>query len=179
MDGEVILSPSKSKEEAGQKSRNQRPKSPTPAEIPVGRSILSSFRRANSFAPAVPGKEAGSSLRQLPFRRAVTSAAAFADIEARARPPAPVAVGAEAGSSTGVGTAAAAAPASSGLSVSPHIFAGMSFRALGEAKTQAVRNAVEQLGGRMSTDEDEDVTFILVRLFRSLFFSKISNLQSF
>jgi len=145
MDGEVILSPSKSKEEAGQKSRNQRPKLPTPVEIPAGRSILSSFRRANSFAPVVPGKEAGSSLRQLPFRRASTSAAALAGNETRTRPPAPVAVGAEAGSSTGVGTAAA--PASNGLSVSPHIFAGMSFRALGEAKTQTVRNAVEQLGG--------------------------------
>jgi DNA replication regulator DPB11 len=179
MDGEVILSPSKSKEEAGKKSRNQRPKSPTPAEIPVGRSILSSFRRANSFAPVVPGKEAGSSLRQLPFRRAVTSAAAFAGNETRARPPAPVAVGAEAGSSTGVGTAAAAAPASSRLPISPHIFVGMSFRALGEAKTQAVRNAVEQLGGRMSTDEDEDVTFILVRLFRSFFFLKKIKFMNF
>lgn len=162
-DGEVILSPSKSKpNEEGGNFRNQPPMSPVPPELPVGRSIISSFRRANSFAPAVPEKEAGPSSRQLPFRRAATSAG-FGVCEARTKPLTRVVVDAQAGPSTGLGTAVVASPA---LALPSRIFTGMSFRALGEAKTQTVRSAVEQLGGRMSTDEDEDVTFILVRLCR-------------
>ena len=46
------------------------------------------------------------------------------------------------------------------------IFMGMVFRALGEAKCPNVRQAINELGGRMSTDEDEDVDFIIVRLVR-------------
>ena len=46
------------------------------------------------------------------------------------------------------------------------IFMGMVFHALGEAKFPNVRQAIYELGGRMSTDEDKDVDFIIVRLVR-------------
>ena len=46
------------------------------------------------------------------------------------------------------------------------IFAGRIFRALGEVECPNVRRAVDELGGRMSADQDEDVDFITVRLVR-------------
>jgi hypothetical protein len=46
------------------------------------------------------------------------------------------------------------------------IFAGLKLRVLGEMKSPNVRNAILQLGGTVSTDEDEDVDFIVVRLVR-------------
>ena len=46
------------------------------------------------------------------------------------------------------------------------IFAGRVFRAMGEAKCPNVRCAIDELGGRVSTDEDEDVDFVIVRLVR-------------
>ena len=43
----------------------------------------------------------------------------------------------------------------------------MKLRLLGEMKSSAnVRNAILQLGGTLSADEDEDVDFIVVRLLR-------------
>jgi hypothetical protein len=42
----------------------------------------------------------------------------------------------------------------------------MKLRVLGEMKSPNVRNAILQLGGTISTDEDEDVDFIVVRLVR-------------
>ena len=58
-----------------------------------------------------------------------------------------------------------AGPSGSGTAASM-IFVGMVFRALGEAKTPTVRKAIEELGGTMSTDQDEEVDFIIVRLVR-------------
>jgi DNA replication regulator DPB11 len=46
------------------------------------------------------------------------------------------------------------------------IFAGRVFRAMGQAKCPNVRRAIDELGGRMSTDEDEDVDFIIVGLVK-------------
>jgi hypothetical protein len=44
------------------------------------------------------------------------------------------------------------------------IFAGRIFRASGKSKCLHVRRAIDELGGRMSTGQDEDVDFIIVRL---------------
>ncbi|KAF9483199.1 hypothetical protein BDN70DRAFT_874071 [Pholiota conissans] len=142
-DGEVILSPSK--KAAAQKTTLPPPESPARQQFGAARSVLSSFRRQNSFAPAAPPKEPGTS-RPLPFKRTTSS-------NAQAGP-----------SKIPDGVDAAASESESKPSVQKQIFAGMRVRALGEAKSAAVRNAVEQLGGVMSIDEDEDVDFIIVRL---------------
>src|SRR5258708_14694595 len=67
-DGEVILSPSKVKAGHDKKVINP-PKSPHRPEIPAGESVISSFRRANSFAVA---RDDSSSSRPIPFKRAAT-----------------------------------------------------------------------------------------------------------
>ncbi|KAF8963181.1 hypothetical protein BDZ97DRAFT_1822178, partial [Flammula alnicola] len=53
-DGEIILSPSKVNGAVSEKKSV--PSSPVRQEFGVARSVISSFRRANSFAPAVTGK---------------------------------------------------------------------------------------------------------------------------
>ena len=159
-DGEVILSPSKAK--AAAETRKDGLPTRHPAISPLkqpepeheGKSIISQFRRANSFAPAVSSKEASSS-RHLPFRRTTTTSAVFAG-------------NSEAGPSRLPHQNAhpVAASSTSGPASFPQIFAGKTIRALGEAKGPNVRQAVEQHGGRMSADPDEDVDYIVVRLVR-------------
>jgi len=154
--GEVLLSPSKVK---GQTRKHFPPSSPVRSNIPAGASVISSFRRTNSFAPVVQSKDAGPS-RQLPFRRTMTAAAALGE-SAKSGPS--VIETAAPGKAEG----SKSRPEAPGSPARPSkIFAGMTFRALGEAKGPAVRGAIEQLGGRMSTDEDEGVTFTIVRLVR-------------
>lgn len=47
------------------------------------------------------------------------------------------------------------------------LFLGLKFLALGEAKSPTVRNAIEQNGGRMTLEmEDDEVDYIIVRLVR-------------
>jgi len=46
------------------------------------------------------------------------------------------------------------------------VFLGMKLRLLGEMNKSNVRDAILQLGGTLSADEDEDVDFIVVRLVR-------------
>jgi hypothetical protein len=46
------------------------------------------------------------------------------------------------------------------------MFSGYRFRALGEAKTPAVKSAVESFGGQMVLEVDDEVDFIIVRLVR-------------
>ncbi len=76
-DGEVILSPSKvGTPGSPKKTVLPDPASPVRQQFGAARSILSNCRRANSFAPAVPPMEPGTS-RQLPFRRTSTAAAVF------------------------------------------------------------------------------------------------------
>ncbi|KJA25092.1 hypothetical protein HYPSUDRAFT_214141 [Hypholoma sublateritium FD-334 SS-4] len=166
-DGEVILSPSKiGGPNSPKKTILPDPASPVRQQFGTARSILSNCRRANSFAPAAPLMDPGSS-RQLPFRRTSTAAAVFSG---RAQPGAPSAGGdpAMAGQSSKHGEAFSAgvanASGSGSASLPPQIFAGKRVRALGEAKGAVVRNAVEQLGGYISTVEDEEVDFIIVRL---------------
>ena len=49
------------------------------------------------------------------------------------------------------------------------IFGGKTFRVMGEARCLAVKQAVEEAGGRLvSEDEDAEVDFVLVRLVRSV-----------
>jgi hypothetical protein len=161
-DGEVILSPSKADGAPLNTKKPDTPSRPSSPHHHTGGSIISSFRRANSFAPVVQAKDSGTS-RQLPFRRsssAATGAGAVASSSkaAAVRPPERQPVGeGEAG------------PSGSGLAASntaSMIFTGMVFRLLGEAKCPNVRRAIDELGGRMSTDQDEDVDFVIVRLVR-------------
>ena len=153
---------------AGKKKAHNPPSSPAQPEVPAGGSVISSFRRANSFAPALHTKEVGSSLRQLPFRRAATSGATFTSNDAKAGP----------STINNIGTSnhipawkgkESAAPGPSTPAPTSRIFIGMSFRLLGEAKAHNVRNVIERFGGRISVDQEEEVTFIIVRLLRSVF----------
>ncbi|KAG6878077.1 hypothetical protein C0992_008613 [Termitomyces sp. T32_za158] len=132
-----------------------RPPSPLPEGRQKERSVISRFRRANSFAPARP--EAASSSRQ-PFRRTRTipimdTAANGGSFMASARPMRDGGVNGETSTSV-VGSARATG-----------IFSGLKFSALGEAKSPSVRAAIEENGGRMLFGlEDEDVDYIVVRL---------------
>ena len=59
------------------------------------------------------------------------------------------------------------ADAGNGEAEAGGIFQGKTFRAMGEARSGAVRQAVEEAGGRMvREDEDEEVDFVIVRLVR-------------
>ena len=155
---------------AGSKRAHNPPSSPVQPEAPADGSVISSFRRANSFAPALHTKEVGSSSRQLPFRRAATSGAAFTSTNAKAGPSNVNNIG-TGNHIPGLKRKESAAPGSSTPAPTSPIFIGMSFRLLGEAKAHNVRDVIEGLGGRISVDQEEEVTFIIVRLLRSVFFS--------
>lgn len=160
-DGSLQLSPSKSK-------------AAVPLSVPSeenqthpGGSVISAFRRANSFVvnngALKPGRQ--------PFRRIPSAATAlsFAPKKITNReehapessfmvPPPPA--------------SPAAGVAGPSRSSSSAVFSGLTFRALGEARTTSVRNAVEQGGGVMVSADDEDdagVDFIIVRLVRYVF----------
>lgn len=167
-DGELIHSPSKMK--AGpQKMKLKPPLSPHRPEIPGGQSVISSFRRANSFAPVA--REASSS-RPMPFKRAATSAAVFAVHDAQAGPSTSATVPRLHYPSNYEATP----PADCKTSVPTRgVFAGMIFRILGEAKIPTVRNAIEEQGGRISTVDEEEVTFVIVRLVRSDLITLVSH----
>ncbi|KAF9048823.1 hypothetical protein BJ165DRAFT_1580170 [Panaeolus papilionaceus] len=156
-DGEVILSPSKDGDST-KKKLPVMPASPSKPILAEGASVISSFRRANSFAPALHAKEPNAS-RQLPFRRTATTSAMTLGNNAQnaagsSRVPLPEVAGGQQGN---VWAPTSSAPVTK-------IFLGMTIRALGEAKAPNVRIAVEQLGGKMSNSDDEDVDFIVVRL---------------
>jgi len=162
-DGEVILSPSKVKAGHDKKVINP-PNPPHRPEIPAGESVISSFRRANSFAVA---RDDPSSSRPIPFKRAATSAAVFAAQNAQAGPSTSGLVPPQLGLPSKCDTVPAVASKTS--VPARQFFAGMTFQVLGEAKTVTVRQAIEEHGGRISTDEEEEATFIIVRLVRSAF----------
>ena len=104
-------------------------------------SIISSFRRVNSFAP-VPVK--GPTIRQ-PFRRNTT----FPSV------------------CLGEGRGGLRDPAQpEERSAVPTLFAGHTFRLLGEARCPNVRFAVENGGGLVTDDDTEEASFIIVRLIR-------------
>ena len=165
-DGEVILSPSKADVDGSAKDREpeQAPASPTGLKFGAARSVLSSFRRANSFAPAVEPKNVPGPSRQLPFRRTSTSIAALGNDAGKAGPSK---VCGEPSCEASPGDEISGASESSTGFPAVQIFVGMKLRLLGEMKSSAnVRNAILQLGGTLSADEDEDVDFIVVRLVR-------------
>ncbi|OAX41931.1 hypothetical protein K503DRAFT_734711 [Rhizopogon vinicolor AM-OR11-026] len=144
----LVRSPSKSQSLAGPTSPTRLPARLMPDVRAKGKekekdpqekhSVISSFRRADSFAP--PPKEL---MTHLPFRRSTTIAALGpGDAE-----------GSRASRRSEVEESAMA-----------RLFAGYRFCLLGEAKCANVRTAVEN-GGGMVTDEDTDnVDFIVVRL---------------
>lgn len=168
-DGEVILSPSKADGPPSNTKKTDMPSRLGSPQHHAGGSVISSFRRANSFAPVVQAKDPGSS-RQLPFRRwssSVTGAGAAASSSKAGSlrlPPEKQLARMEISDKV---KEAEAGPSGSAASITVSMmFAGMVFRALGEAKSPNVRHAIEELGGRMSTDQDGDVNFVIVRLVR-------------
>ncbi|KAH0833426.1 hypothetical protein J3R83DRAFT_12539 [Lanmaoa asiatica] len=97
-------------------------------------SVISSFRRTKSFAPD-PVKEP--TVRQ-PFRRNTTCPSVLPhEVES---------------------------VQSAGESAMPTLFAGYTFRLLGEARCPNVRFAIENGGGVVSDDDVEEPSFIIVRL---------------
>ncbi|KAF5326934.1 hypothetical protein D9619_004296 [Psilocybe cf. subviscida] len=175
-DGEIILSPSKVAAAAGDRGGGPpSPSSPTEHEpqpekaaFGAARSVISSFRRTNSFAP-----QETSTGRQVPFRRTATAggnvfASAVAgpsrlpaQAQARAQPPAPGA-GKQASTSKAVQPEAEAP-------IQPQIFAGLRIRPMGEARGASVRAAIEARGGLVvGGDEADDgwdeVDYVVVRL---------------
>jgi len=104
-------------------------------------SVISSFRRADSFA--VP-KEL---VTRQPFRRTQTIAAPGPhDAEGSGTSHRPLGEGSAMGMAT--------------------LFAGYHFCLLGEAKCTNVRTAIENGGGIVTDDDTDDVDFIVVRLIR-------------
>ncbi|KAF8337796.1 hypothetical protein F5887DRAFT_1137752 [Amanita rubescens] len=145
--GKVIKSPSKLR----------KPSVAEPTELndmdvdaPKTKSIISTFRRANSFAPVnEPSQKSQPSQRLQPFRRTTSVAPVPSQQEETTIPERDV--NAEAGPST----------------IGPRrIFSGLRFRVLGEARSSSVRSAIEQGGGIWASehDVDDDVDYIIVRL---------------
>ncbi|KIP11001.1 hypothetical protein PHLGIDRAFT_64495 [Phlebiopsis gigantea 11061_1 CR5-6] len=113
-------------------------------------SMLASFRRTQSFAPQ--SKNASTPKPRQPFGR-VPSSAVFA------APPVLLAQGGEE-----LPVASSSKPTADAATHSK-IFSGKTFRARGEARCAPVRQAVEESGGQLVSEEsDEDVDFVLVRL---------------
>ena len=161
-DGEVILSPSKALPNA---KKSDIPSRPSSSHHHASGSVISSLRRV---PPVVQAKDPGTS-RQLPFRRSSSSATGAGAVASSREAAAVRPLLENQPAITEIVREAEASPSRSGpapSSTGSMIFAGRVFRALGEAKCPNVRRAVDELGGRMSTDEDEDVDFIIVRLVR-------------
>ena len=164
---EVHDSPSKGR--GGDKGKGRAP--PLPMDDLMGPqakpSVLASFRRSQSFAPLPKD----SSTPKQPFQRA-TSSAIFA---------APPVSGdmAQGGKDPSVASSSRLADnviAGTQEQTSTGIFLGKMFRAMGEARSTTVRQAIEEAGGRVvSEGSDEDVDFVLVRLVRCVPSSLLSD----
>ncbi|KXN83795.1 S-M checkpoint control protein rad4 [Leucoagaricus sp. SymC.cos] len=126
-------------------------------EVEPGKSVISAFRRANSFAPAKLDEPESVGTSRQPFRRTATSANVFS----RSGTPLPVVPEKNGESSS---TSVDLNPVAGPSKAAAFMFAGYRFRALGEAKTPAVKNAVESYGGRMVSEHDDGVDYIIVRL---------------
>ncbi|KAH7928309.1 hypothetical protein BV22DRAFT_1083119 [Leucogyrophana mollusca] len=156
--GKLVRSPTKSQLGGGSPpSSPTKPPPPRKAAAPPNAkdSVISSFRRANSFACV--SKEPNS--RQ-PFRRTTTLAA--------------VTNGPEDAEGSGLGRRTRSPSLvqmephqdQSGLDTNsvPALFLGYRFRLLGEARSPNVRAAIESGGGVVLEDDAEDVDFIVARL---------------
>ena len=162
-DGEVILSPSKADVHQPNAKKSDMPSGPNSPHHHASGSVISSLRRVVPVVQANPGTS-----KHLPFRRssssangagAVASSSEVAAVRLKEKQPAIAEVDRD----------DEARPSRSGSGPSntgSMIFMGRIFRVLGEAKCPNVRRAIDELGGRISTDEDEDVDFVIVRLVR-------------
>jgi DNA replication regulator DPB11 len=106
-------------------------------------SMLSSFKRVNSFAPA--NKDG---LNQQPQRRQP-----FSKSDSLLIHPLPP-------------SKQPTASCSGSNKIAKTFFAGKRFRALGEARCLNVKTVVEGSGGSWIIEDDEDVDFVIVRLVR-------------
>lgn len=149
--GKLIRSPSKSQATRSPPSTPTRPRrrpnmvNRNATGVEYGKeksSVLSSFRRANSFAPVLV-KE--STIRQ-PFRRNTTCPSVCP------------------GEAEGSGLYGPVQPEKQ--SFVSTLFAGHTFRLLGEARCPNVRFAIEHGGGVVLDDDAEEPSFIIVRLIR-------------
>lgn len=145
MDGKLKRSPSKSQ---ASQSYKQVPLSPTKPKTKLintadNGSMLSNFKRANSFA--VKPKET----RRQPFTRVATVGTPTTLLALQRETDQPIASGSR-------------LPAKQNRKEG--IFSGRKFRALGEANTDNVKSVVEGEDGFWITDGFEDVDFVIVRL---------------
>ncbi|KIJ62945.1 hypothetical protein HYDPIDRAFT_93593 [Hydnomerulius pinastri MD-312] len=137
--GKLVRSPSKSQATRSPPSSPTRPRPPlVNYKGKEKESVISSFRRAKSFAqPPEP------TIRQ-PFRRTTTVAA----------------LGPEDAEGSGLQESIVPEEESSTIS----LFTGYTFRLLGEARCPNVRLAIESGGGVVKEDDTDEVSFIIVRL---------------
>jgi hypothetical protein len=163
-EGEVILSPSKVNVPPPNAKKPDMPIRPNSSNHHASGSVISSLRRV---APVVQANSGTS--KHLPFRRTSSSASGVGAVASGSGVAAVRPLLEKQPAITEIDREAEASPSRSGPAPSntgSMIFVGMVFRALGEAKCPNVRRAIDELGGRMSTDEDEDVDFVIVRLVR-------------
>lgn len=150
----------------------------------AGSSLLASFKRSKSFAPATKDTSTQLKVRQ-PFQRVpavdfVSSQDAFwgvnrgeiGEVLAQGGEDLPIASGSRTTASA-VGRESSFGGAGSSrlkLDTVPEqrsgIFNGMTFHALGEARCASVKNAVENAGGTLVDDPDVEVDITVVRLVR-------------
>jgi DNA replication regulator DPB11 len=151
VDGKLKRSPSKCQSNP---DYNQIPLSPTKPKTQSTNttengSVLSNFKRANSFA--IKPKE---ETRRRPFTQIATAGVPTTLLVLQREAQQPVA-------------------SSSKLPTEPSrkegVFSGKKFRALGEANTDNVKSVVEGEDGFWVTDELEDVDFTVVRLVSLVF----------
>ncbi|TCD70891.1 hypothetical protein EIP91_001199 [Steccherinum ochraceum] len=143
-------------------------------------SLLASFRRSKSFAPATKDASTPKNGRQ-PFQRVATAGASSSEDAFWGVPNGEVGEvlaqgGEELPIASGSRTPGSAVARESSFMVAgssrqkadvvpkTNIFAGSTFQALGEARCASVKTAVEESGGSLVDDLDAEVDFIIVRL---------------
>jgi DNA replication regulator DPB11 len=163
---DVEMSPLSAKTKTGRKGKEREQE----GDVSVAGSVLSSFRRANSFAPPAVVTSAGP--RQ-PFRRiASVIVEPGPNVKAGAsKSPGRSRSGSHAPQDNVAGPSKPMVGAGTSSSL---LFSGLRFKALGEARCANVRTEIEGCGGLMlSHDEEtaggEDVDYIVVRLVRYVF----------
>jgi DNA replication regulator DPB11 len=153
--GDVEMSPLHAKTKSSKGKERER-------EGDANESVISSFRRVNSFAPPAVVMSAP---RQ-PFRRIASI------IEPNSKPKSGSPSRSRSGSVHQDNTAGPSKTAGiTTVGSSNVLFSGLKFRALGEARCANVKTEIEGCGGRMVSQEEEaeggeDVDFIVVRLVR-------------
>jgi DNA replication regulator DPB11 len=170
--GKLIRSPTKSQAGVGAvdrdvemsplaaKTKNAKGKE-RERDVDGNASVISSFRRLNSFAPPA----VVTSAPRQPFRR-ISSI-----IEPEPNPSAGASKSQTRSQSRPAPHDNAAGPSKTTTDRAVFLkllFSGLKFRALGEAKCPNVRTEIEGCGGRMvsEVEEDVDVDFVIVRLVR-------------